>query len=498
MGAVGAIVRLMAEETSTSSVGAAGGGIFSAGLDAYRTVTDDEYRSLLTSGLIVLDANVLLNLYRYHANTRPVLIQVLTGLKDRLWVPYQAMLEFHERRTSVIASRSQDADQAINDIGKNRTELERGIRTWTNRVGLLQENTEQLISGIRSAISPVVDQIREQGSDDAFKDAEDTAKDPVIASLEPILEGNVGSPLSADELREAMKEARQRNIDKRPPGWKDANKRDNPEGDYLVWHQTLKEAKRRAVDVLFVTGDVKDDWWRKERGEIKGPLPELTLEMRTFAGARLFMLRPGSLLIHAGKVLNIEVTSETVQDAEHVTATRRVAWNTLATEPQLDSGVERLVDAMRQLGRWYRGKDTYNSLIGPVTNIETAAHGDNVQTLLDAVWAAVQEVSAHGWFSGPEPWYPDNWEEEVWAALDFLYINAVQAWLEAAADRHMQFNSDNPAAPFTPGPFPPGVANTESHLRERSSLDETPTPYVEFVANIVDSRRVVVHRAVTP
>lgn len=492
------MVGLMPEEASASSASADGGGIFSAGLDAYRTVTDDEYRSLLTSGLIVLDANVLLSLYRYHANTRPVLIQVLAGLKDRLWVPYQAMLEFHEGRTSVIASRSQDADQAISDIGKNRTELERGIRTWTNRVGLLQENAEQLIDTIRSAITPVVEQIREQGSDDAFKDAQDTAEDLVITSLEPILEGNVGSPLSPDELREALKEARQRNIDKRPPGWKDASKRDNPEGDYLVWRQTLIEAKRRAVDVLFVTGDVKDDWWRKERGEIKGPLPELALEMRTFAGVRLFMLRPGSLLIHAGKVLGIEITSETVRDAEHITVTRRVAWNTLAMEPQLDGGIERLVDAMRQLGRWYRGKDTYNTLVGPVANIEAAARGDDEQTLLDAVWTAVQEASARGWFSGPDPWYPDNWEEEVWAALDFLYINAVQAWLETAADRHLQINSDNPTAPFAPGALPPGVADTESHLRERSPLGDTPTPYIEFISIIVDSRRVVAHRAVTP
>jgi len=116
------------------------------------------------------------------------------------------------------------------------------------------------------------------------------------------------------------KEAKQRIIDKRPPGWRDANKRDNPEGDYLIWHETLQEAKRRGVNVLFVTGDVKDDWWRREHGQARGPLPELAHEMRAIAGVRLFMLRPESLLVHAGNVLGIRVSNDTVQDAQRVTA----------------------------------------------------------------------------------------------------------------------------------------------------------------------------------
>jgi hypothetical protein len=65
---------------------------------------------------------------------------------------------------------------------------------------------------------------------------------------------------------------------------------------------------------------VKDDWWWRERGEAKGPLPELTYEMRETAGVRLFMLRPASLLVHAGSVFGIRVSDDTVQDAKRVTA----------------------------------------------------------------------------------------------------------------------------------------------------------------------------------
>ena len=74
------------------------------------------------------------------------------------------------------------------------------------------------------------------------------------------------------------------------------------------------------LNVLFVTGDIKGDWWHKEHGEVEGPLPELAYEMRVIAGVRLFMLRPESLLVHAGKVLSIQISSESVHDAERVTA----------------------------------------------------------------------------------------------------------------------------------------------------------------------------------
>jgi PIN like domain len=304
----------------SSSPSSNAGGIFGGGLDAYMTVTEEDYRSLFSSGLIVLDANTLLSLYRYQADTRHVLVDILTRLKDRLWVPHQAMFEFFENRLSVIASRSEEAEQAIDDLRKKSLELEAVVRQWANRVGLPGDRTGRLISSIRTTVDDVAGKIGRQSSDDSLEQAEDTSKDPVIGSLTSILERGVGNPLPDDELLAAKKEAKQRIADKRPPGWRDANKRENPEGDYLIWYEMLGEARRRSTDVLFVTGDVKDDWWWKEHGEVRGPLPELAYEMRAIAGVRLLMLRPESLLVHAGKVLGIPVSNDTVKDAHRVTA----------------------------------------------------------------------------------------------------------------------------------------------------------------------------------
>jgi hypothetical protein len=468
-------------------------GFFSGGLDAYLTVTDDDYRSLFDSGMIVLDTNTLLNLYRYHASTREVLIEVLARLKDRLWVPHQVIREFLDRRSTAIASRSEEAGQSISDLNKNLMELEKAIRTWMRRFGFPQAEVEQLLSPIATAVDQVANKILEQSDDDLFKGAEDAARDPVIASLKLILNHAVGDPLPADEMRIAKKEAQQRIADKRPPGWKDANKRDNAEGDYLIWYQTLQKSKETGADVLFVTGDVKPDWWRMERGESKGPLPELAHEMRATAGARLFMLRPESFLLHASKILGIKISSESVQEVQRVTVQAASSWNVSASDAQVRGGVERLVRGMSQLERWHEGAATYELLRSPVLDLLEAASKNDPKRLLAAVWSVIKAAeNGRGLFGGVSSGgRPSSWEEEVWSALDFIYINAVQEWLENAADLHM---SHNPDGSFIPDSLPPHVVNVES--REFHPMSDSCR--IEFTAFISDRRQVVVRRPFPP
>ena len=200
-------------------------------------------------------------------------VDIFTRLKDRLWVPHQAMFEFFENRSSVIASRSEEADQAIDELRKKSLELESVIRQWAKRIGLSAASTTRLAKSIHKTVDDIADKIEGQSSDDSFERAEDTAEDPVITSLTSILEMAVGDPLPGDELQAAKKEARYRLAEKIPPGWRDASKRKNPEGDYLIWHQMVREAKSRNADVLLITGDIKDDWWWREHGEARGPLP---------------------------------------------------------------------------------------------------------------------------------------------------------------------------------------------------------------------------------
>jgi hypothetical protein len=286
--------------------------------EAYRTATDADYQRLLTSGLVNPDTNVLLNLYRYDEPTRDDLLRILGKLGSRLWVPHQVIAEFWRNRETILKD-PRDTTLNIRQLSAHRDQAINTLRTWINRVGLEQDRADELLATLTQAFDVVTKAVSELVDEHSADSARDTYSDPVLVQLEEILQGRVGRPLDQAGNEEALKEAKSRAELKLPPGWKDAGKSDGQAaGDYLVWAQVLREARERTQDVLLITGDVKEDWWRREHGEIRGPLPGLVQEMKAFAGVRLFMLRPESLLIQARQALQIDVSDESVQDAERV------------------------------------------------------------------------------------------------------------------------------------------------------------------------------------
>lgn len=60
----------------------------------YKRLTLDAINVIWERGVIVLDTNILLNLYRYSEATRDDILSAMEKLKDRLWMPYQVGLEY--------------------------------------------------------------------------------------------------------------------------------------------------------------------------------------------------------------------------------------------------------------------------------------------------------------------------------------------------------------------------------------------------------------------
>lgn len=76
--------------------------------------TDTEFKKLWEKCTFVIDANVLLNLYRYPEEAKADLLKVFGKISDRLWLPYQAALEYQKNRLIVIAEqRSRKGDRLL-------------------------------------------------------------------------------------------------------------------------------------------------------------------------------------------------------------------------------------------------------------------------------------------------------------------------------------------------------------------------------------------------
>ncbi|MFI7294485.1 PIN-like domain-containing protein [Streptomyces sp. NPDC050121] len=298
--------------------GANGRGLFDD-FGAFRTPTTEDFTTVLTRGLVAPDANVLLNLYRYTEKARGDLLEALLALEDRLWVPHQVLVEFWRNRESTLSDARSSGAQAAEDMAGHATQAERTLRTWANRVALPEEETERLRSQLNEVFDDVQETIVKVGDGEWQNITQDTSTDPVIARLEPGLDGHVGAPLSQADYDKAIAEGMRR-VDRRlPPGYMDNAKEGvGAAADYLIWEQILRESARRRCDVLFVTADAKEDWWRKEQGFNRGPRPELTEELRTRGGGRLFMLSPKRFLEVAAPILEVRLQEGSVEDIERV------------------------------------------------------------------------------------------------------------------------------------------------------------------------------------
>jgi hypothetical protein len=316
------------------------------GFDGYQTPTADDHQAVLTSGIVVPDANVLLNLYRYTEQSRDDLLSVLERLGAQLWIPHQVLVEFWRNREGVLRD-PRDTEKTAQEMSQARTQAVARFRTWANRVSLPGEESAALMTALSDGFDVVIQGIQQFNDASAIEAARDTDKDPVLKRLDTILAGKVGAPLDGSAHTAAVKEGLRRVTEREPPGYLDKDKDDHiSAGDYLVWEQVLVEAVRRRCDVLFITGDVKDDWWRREGGEQRGPRLELCAEMRQRADVRLFMMRPAVLLSIAREVLSLTVSDESVENTDNVD--RLVSAGTLLdggwTADAVQGLLERLAD----------------------------------------------------------------------------------------------------------------------------------------------------------
>lgn len=79
----------------------------------------EKVNEIWEQGLLVVDTNVLLDLYRLGPESRKDLKRSIDFFGDRIWLPYQTGLEFHRRRESVIkefgGSKYKEFEETLND-----------------------------------------------------------------------------------------------------------------------------------------------------------------------------------------------------------------------------------------------------------------------------------------------------------------------------------------------------------------------------------------------
>jgi hypothetical protein len=290
-------------------------GLYDGEFAGLRVATSVELDTALREAVVAVDANVLLNLYRYRPQTSQDLISTLSGLGNRLVVPHQALREFWRRRQRTQDSPRFATETAREALEKQNRAIHSALAVWAKEVGCDDGELSDLITRVDDFFGTLTDQLLRALPDTDASDGED----PILEQLETILAGHVTLPLETEEWETCIAEATRRVEAKKPPGYMDAEKQDSdlPEGsagDYLVWYQATRYAKEQNSDLLIVTSDQKEDWWWRQQAKLIGPRQELALEYQNLTGKRLFLMLPSGLLGRAS-VLGVRVNTESFADA---------------------------------------------------------------------------------------------------------------------------------------------------------------------------------------
>jgi hypothetical protein len=290
---------------------------------AYYPPDPERRREFVTAGLVALDTNVLLDLYRMNTDAREDVLGLLRQVGDRLWVPHQAALEFHRNRFTVIYDQEQVLKKLQKDVADTGDKI-MGIVSNVRDHPII--NRKALERVIRESFGEIRSYLEGLGQEPILSIQTAMDADPVLDAVTTLLADKVGPAYTPDEMTKVEAEGMQRVKDQRPPGYADAKKEGSQAlGDYVLWRQLLDEAAKRKLPVLLVTNDQKEDWYRRLHGITIGPRIELISEMLEEAGVPFHAQTLERFLGSAAPILRSALRETTVTDVRRLAEADRTA-----------------------------------------------------------------------------------------------------------------------------------------------------------------------------
>ncbi|GAA1867269.1 PIN-like domain-containing protein [Asanoa iriomotensis] len=297
---------------------------------------DPEPGPFVREGLIVLDANALLHLYRVTPTAREQILATLAEVQERLWIPHQAAVEFHRNREDAVLGRLsqfREVRQVLKDATrKAAAEVRRAVlrlndlrqanmtdRTWDPNANGLDEGS--IVARLDGVMDNALVELSVLEAEHDLGPKDLLTGDPVLKRLDSITTGRIGAPYTHAKHRRLVEEATSYRFPNLiPPGYKDAARKPTAyraAGDYVLWCQIMDytAVQARGRMIVLVTNDVKEDWWvldkngRAERGR-----PELRQELFEHSQTPMLQMTLSDFLEAAAEQFPGRVSPDTVNE----------------------------------------------------------------------------------------------------------------------------------------------------------------------------------------
>ena len=292
----------------------------------YYKPTADEFNILWNEATIVLDANVLLDLFRYSDETVNSLLNIIGTLQARIWIPYQVSFEYHKNLNNVIKTQIESYQETIKKLEdfKKLLDSKRSHPFLTNE---LHQEIQSFCSKFDNELSKKRDIIEKL-----------IVENPIKEKIATLLT-NIGDEFSIDIKTKIFNEGIKRYDEKVPPGYTDKKSKNGNDiyGDLIVWKEILEFCITHNKHIILVTGDVKEDWFMQHMGKNVGPRPELIHEFRNSTKLLFYAYPTHNFLNFANTHLNSQVTKEVIEEVEEIASHDKTSYTNTLGNTNLDT-----------------------------------------------------------------------------------------------------------------------------------------------------------------
>ncbi|PEC20248.1 PIN domain-containing protein [Bacillus cereus] len=263
--------------------------------------------------LIVMDTNVILNLYRYSPDTTEHILNVLNSFpKHQLWLPSQVIEEYTQNREVVITEAYNKYKAVTTEIKRIITDTENSLYKQFTRfdkfsfpkVKELSADTYKAIENMKIASEKYAKEIKHE----VEKNRQMLIEDKVKVFVEQLISCEcVGNPYTMSKLLNIYTEGELRYKYKIPPGYMDDQKESQKKfGDLILWKQILEQANLFQQPIIFLTLDTKEDWWVLDKNKMPvRPRDELFIEFKEHCKKPLAIMQFNDFIEKASKVINM-------------------------------------------------------------------------------------------------------------------------------------------------------------------------------------------------
>jgi peptidoglycan hydrolase CwlO-like protein len=273
----------------------------------YSRKTENQIKKIWEKGILIFDANVLLNLYRYSDSTRNTILNLIERFKDRIWLPHQSALEYNKNRYEVIA----DQEKAYKEFTEKITQIQTDLQS-TSKPPFLSDS-------VHKDLNKVFEKVTSEVEESIKKYCDYLKADPIYEKLSNLFKDRITEPFNEKTLNEIYKEGEERYKLKIPPGYEDEkNKEGNRKfGDLVLWKQIIYKTKKEKSPVIFITDERKMDWWWKIRdGRNMGPRQELVEEIKREASVDFHMYSSERFLSYGQNFLEESVNQKAFEEIQ--------------------------------------------------------------------------------------------------------------------------------------------------------------------------------------